>query len=287
MFQVTGSFVCREGDNAMADINQKIWRIVGFIAAIVALVVLVTVPVVARPNTGLIAFLPFGSSPVAPVESYKAEFTDNIHLWNVVRWQKDTAFELEHEDSCDSGQCGFLELGVDKPESYAIASPLILGPQRPYVIEFRARFHEREDKHQLGAVFGADWQAAPCPGDNNSACFNHYYEFRVRYRDVNGDEFLEYRLRRIDGHDGNNIEQGEDLVDWTRADGVTAGNWIKWQVRYGVRGDITFKANNDELPGSAQDSRYDDPSYFGVLSRAGDVGNVQARFDEYAIMLDQ
>jgi hypothetical protein len=105
----------------------------------------------------------------------------------------------------------------------------------------------------------------------------------VRYRDVNGDKFLEYRLRRIDGHDNNNVEQGKDLVGWTRADGVNADDWHKWTVRYGVRGNISFKVDNNELPGSAEDKKYDDPLYFGVLGRAGDNGDAMARFDQFKI----
>lgn len=237
----------------------------------------------AGPGASQTLFLPFVTAPAVPVDSYETEFTDSIEPWTAVRWQKGLTFDIDHEDGCDGSHCGFLDIKIDNTDSYAIASPLILGPQPPYVLEFRAKLRQREDKHQYGVVFGADRQSGPCPGDNTDSCFNHYYEFRVRFRDVDGDRFLEYRLRRIDGHDGNNIEQGEDLVDWIRADGVNADDWNKWTVRYGVRGDITFKANNKEMPGSAQDKKYDDALYFGLLGRSGENDEAQARFDKFSI----
>ena len=79
------------------------------------------------------------------------------------------------------------------------------------------------------------------------------------------------------------VEQGTDLVDWTRAEGVNADDWHKWSVRYGVRGGISFKVDNQDLPGSAEDKKYDDPLYFGVMSRAGDNGDARARFDNFKI----
>ena len=254
------------------------------LVAIVLLTGVIAWPAVARPDADLFSYLPFVTSPRVPTELYETDFEESIDPWKLVRWQKNGSYDLDHDSGCDSGHCSFLDLDVNDAETYAIASPLILGPNPPYEIEFRAKLRDRQDKHQYGVVFGADWQDAPCPGDNTDSCFNHYYEFRVRYRDVNGDKFLEYRLRRIDGHDGNNVEQGKDLVDWTRADGVDADEWHKWTVHYGVRGNISFKVDNNELPGSAEDKKYDDPLYFGVLGRAGDQGDAMARFDQFKIV---
>jgi hypothetical protein len=249
----------------------------------VALLAAIALPALAQPDVDSVSFLPFVTSPRVPTELYETEFEGSIEPWKLVRWQKNGSYDLAHDSGCDSGHCSFLDLDVSDAETYAIASPLILGPNLPYEIEFRAKLRDRQDKHQYGVIFGADWQSAPCPGDNTDGCFNHYYEFRVRYRDVNGDKFLEYRLRRIDGHDGNNVEQGKDLVEWTRVDGVNADEWHKWTVHYGVRGNISFKVDNNELPGSAEDKKYDDALYFGVLSRAGDKGDAMARFDQFKI----
>jgi hypothetical protein len=261
-----------------------------FITGLVALIVLlllIALPTLAQPNADSMAFLPFLTSPQVPTELYETDFDDNIEPWKLVRWQKGGSYDLGYESGCDSGHCGFLDLDVDNEETYAIASPLILGPNLPYEVEFRAKLRDRDDKHQYGVVFGADWNSGPCPGNNADTCFNHYYEFRVRYRDTGVDQYLEYRLRRIDGHDSNNVEQAEELVEWTRADGIDAEDWHKWSVRYGSRGNITFKVDNNQLPGSAEDRTYDEPRYFGVFARAGDNGDARARFTSFSIARDE
>lgn len=248
------------------------------------LLLLMAWPAGAQEDPSPRIYLPIMRAPIVALDAYETEFADSIDPWQAVRWQKGINFDVTHEDGCDSGHCGFLDVDVDNAESYTIVSPLIQGPGIPYDIEFRAKLRDREDKHQYGVVFGADRSLDPCPGDNTDACFNRYYEFRVRYRDENGQQFLEYRLRRVDGHDNNNVEQGEDLLPWTRAEGIPADDWVKWEVRYGTRGDITFKANNQELPGSVNDRRHDDPLYFGVFARAGDNGDVRARFDKFSLV---
>jgi hypothetical protein len=256
--------------------------------AVTILAVMAALPAAAEPVASTMVHLPFVTTPEAvPTDSYETDFDDGIEPWKMVRWQKGGSYDLSYDSGCDSGHCGLLDLDVDNEDTYAIASPLILGPNRPYVIEFRAKLSDRQDKHQYGAVFGGDWDSGACPGDNTDSCFNHYYEFRVRYRDVNGDKYLEYRLRRIDGHDSNNVEQAKELVEWTRADGVNAEDWHKWSVRYGVRGTISFKVDNNELPESANDSKYADPSYFGLLARAGDHGDSRARITSFGIARDE
>ena len=252
----------------------------GFVASltvVAALVLLLAGSAAAGPQADSMAFLPYVTSPIVPVDFYETSFTDSIEPWKAVRWQNGTNYDVEH----NSG--GHLDVKVNTNETYVIVSPLIQGPQPPYEIDFRARLNDRKDKAQYGMVFGGDWHGAPCPGDNTTGCFNHYYEFRVRYRDVGGDKYLEYRLRRIDGHDGNNVAQGEELVEWTRAEGVDVDGWVKWTVRYGSRGHITFKANNSELSGSAEDKKYDDPLFFGIYAKAGEFGDTEARFDTFRI----
>ncbi|MFN2137969.1 MAG: hypothetical protein ACK2UK_18585 [Candidatus Promineifilaceae bacterium] len=260
----------------------------GFLACMLLLLVF-SRSAAASPYASTVVHLPFVTSPVVPTESYETDFENSIEPWKMVRWQKGGSYDLDHDSGCDNGHCGILELDVDKEETYAIASPLILGPNRPYVIEFRAKLDDPKDKHQYGVVLGADWNDGGCPGDNTDSCFNHYYEFRVRFRDEGGEKYLEYRLRRVDGHDGNNVEEGKDLVEWTRVtvNGVNAEDWNKWSVRYSSRHNFTFKINNDELGGSAEDSKYDDPLYFGVMARASENGDARAQFTSFSIAIDQ
>ena len=73
---------------------------------------------------------------------------------------------------------------------------------------------------------------------------------------------------------------------WTSADGLNADDWHKWTVRYSTRSNFSFKVDNNELPGSAQDTKYHTPFSFGVLSRAGDTGDARARFDNFSIAAD-
>ena len=269
------------------EFNRSKMLFIGLFAVTI-LVVIVAWPAAAEPGASSVAYLPVITSPPAvPVDTYETDFDDGIEPWEMVRWQKGGSYDLKHESGCDSDHCGFLELDIDDSETYAIVSPLILGPNRPYVIEIRAQLRDRQDKHQYGVVFGGDWDSSACPGNNTDSCFNNYYEFRVRYRDDGGEPYLEYRLRRIDGHDNNNVEEGKDLVEWTRADGVNAEDWHKWSVRYGVRGNITFKVDNNDLPESANDTKYDGPAYFGVIARAGDNGDARARFNSFSIARDE
>ena len=251
---------------------------------LVAVLLGLTWPASAAPQALFDAYLPVITSPLVAVDVYEVEFEDNIEPWRAVRWQgARTNYDVGHNSGCDSSHCGFLDVSVANAETYMIVSPLILGPNPPYDIEFRAKLRDREDKDQYGVVFGGDWQGQPCPGGNVDGCFNHYYEFRARYRDVSGEKYVEYRLRKIDGHDSNNVEQGTDLIEWTRAEGVDAEDWIKWTLHYGSSGHITVKANNLEQAGSARDTKYRDSRFFGVLSRAGDKSDSKARFDKFSI----
>ncbi len=246
---------------------------------VAALVLVFAGPAAAGPQADSMAFLPYVSSPAAPpVDAYETDFTDSIEPWKAVRWQTGASFDVDHNGA------GYLDLEVNTKEHYAIVSPLIAGPTAPYNILFRAKLHDRKDKAQFGAIFGADWNGAPCPGDNSDGCFNQYYEVRVRYRDVNGEQYLEYRILRIDGHDENNIEQIKDLVEWTRVEGANADDWNKWEVRYGSRGTIRVRANNLEQVESASDSKYTSSRYFGLYAKAGENGDTDASFDKFSIV---
>ena len=110
------------------------------------------------------------------------------------------------------------------------------------------------------------------------SCFNRYFESRSRYLNIGGEKYAEYRLRRIDGHDSNNVEMGEDLVEWTRAEGVNAEDWIKWEIRFRSSGHIYVKANSNEQPAYARDNKYQDQRYLGLMARTNEHSDALVHF---------
>lgn len=231
--------------------------------------------------------LPLVAAPERPPSDYDFPFTDDIDPWRERRWRLGAAYDLNHLSGCEAGRCGLLKLTVNTDNAYIIASPAVKGPERPYVIDFRARFKDKKDKHQYGVIFGADRQSGvECPKPDFSSCFTHYYEFRVRYRDTNEGRYVEYRIRRVDSHDGANQPVGEDLVEWTRADVKDVNDYIKWTVRFGESGHIRVKADNSEQAGFGRDSKYGGDLYFGVLTRTVEQGNATALFDSFKISAD-
>ena len=241
------------------------------------LILVLTGSAVAGIQVDSMAYLPVVTSPIVQTDIYETDFTHGIEPWKAVRWHKGASYDVTH----NSG--GSLDVKIKTNDTYVIVSPLIAGPQAPYNILFRAKLHDRKDKAQYGVIFGADWQGAPCPGDNSDGCFNHYYEFRARYRDISGEKYMEYRIRRVDGHGGNNVEQGTDLITWTRVTGANAEDWNKWEVHYGSSGNIRVKANNVEQAQSARDGKYTLSRYFGVYAKAGENGSTNASFDKFDI----
>ena len=243
-------------------------------------------PATAEPHEDTLSYMPYVSSPpVVPVDQYNTGFDAGIEPWTAVRWNNGSDFDVKHNSGCNDGRCGFLDLPVFSKQSYVIASPRIAGPQRSYNIIFRAKLNNRKDKHQYGAIFSADATGKPCPGDNNSSCFNRYYEFLVRYRN-DGEEYLQYRIRRIDGHDENNVAYGDVLVDWTRAEGAKATEWTKWEINFRSSGHIYIRANNQDQPAYARDNKFTDQRYFGLITRSNENSNAYVLFDKYEIFKD-
>ncbi len=239
----------------------------------------------AEPDQDSWVYLPYVARSNPPVDYYATDFKEGMVPWQMVRWQHDDGYDSWWEEGCIGRHCGFLNLLVSKAHSYAIVSPLIEGPTRSYVLTFRARLSDRKDKHQYGAIFSADADEV-CPGHNTNNCFNRYYQFRARFRKENGQEWMEYRLRRIDGHDQNKIEYGEDLMPWTRAEGVKVDDWIKWEIRFRASGHIYVRANNRDQPGYARDNKHLYQRYFGLTTRTSEKGKAFAQFDLFEISVD-
>lgn len=224
-----------------------------------------------KPEQDTTVYLPMiiGDSPSA--ESYDENFSEGIEPWAARRWSAGADYEIKHNDGCDDGRCGFLEMKINNNGAYVIASPIAaVDAPFTYKITTRAKLLDRDDGDAYGIIFGGDWTSNGCPGNDFTTCFSEYYEFRVRYRDDNGDKFLEWKLKRVEGHDENNQNFGPDIIDWKRLDGVNPDSWVKWDVEVHNNGQMHIFANNAQQAGSAKDTTYIHNHYFGLIGRTRD-----------------
>lgn len=229
-------------------------------------------------------YLPFvvGAPPAA--ESYETHFTDDIVPWAARRWSAGADYDISHNDGCDGGECGFLEIKVNNPAAYVIVSPVEpVDAPFTYKIMTRAKLLNRDDGDAYGIIFGGDGLAIDCPAADFSICFNVYYEFRVRYRDVSGDQYLEWKLKRVEGHDANNQNFGPDIIDWKRLDDGNADEWVKWEIEVHNNGQLYIFANNKKQAGSARDASYIQNKHFGFLGRTSGQGGAHVLFDRFRI----
>ena len=221
-----------------------------------------------------------------PGGDFEQGFTSSIQPWAVRRWSNDTGFSIYHDDSTDDDRSGFLNLQVDKKDSYAIASPLVAGPSAPYNIESFIKLRSpRETDQQYGIIFGGNYIGGDCPASDFSTCFTHYYEMRVRfyYDDVSDKNRMDMKLKRIDSHDANNNNEGPDLIDWKRVGGVDEDGFIEWDITVKEDGKIYISANDSEIA-HVTDSTYIDNPYFGVIVRnGGDVKDAEIRVDVFKV----
>ena len=256
---------------------------IALLLAFVGIILIMTGPTAADTQGDAVIFLPFVTSPILPVDKYETSFDSSIEPWTAVRWHENSSHTLSHDAGCENSLCGFLNLEEQAYRSYVIASPLIEGPNRPYSIVFRAKWHKPKDQQEYGAIFSADAAGQPCPGDNTSTCFNRYYEVLVRYRSVEGAKSVEYRIRRIDGHDENNAPIAKNLTDWTEAVGAKLDDFNKWEIIFRESGQINVKMNNDEQAAYARDNKYDDQRFFGVITGTYLGDHALVKFDRFRI----
>lgn len=243
---------------------------------------LAALPATADPAQDAFVYLPFVITSDAPVDFYETGFDSGIGSWQAVRWTEGAPHEVSHNDGCHFGECGMLDVKVSDKTSYVIASPLIPGPDRSFRITFRARLQDAKNTDQYGAVFAADRSGASCPGNNTDGCFNQYYEFRVRYRD-DGEKYLEYRIRRVDGHDAGNVEFGDDIIEWTRAENVDPEDWNKWEISFRASGHLEVRANNQDQPAFGRDNKFLEQRYFGLMAYTNESSETYAHFDSFKI----
>jgi hypothetical protein len=233
------------------------------------------------------AIPPMPDDPCFPIQNqppgdYFNEFSepDSILCWKERRWTKDSVFSITHDSEEDNERKGILNMAISPDQKYVIVSPLVRAKPAPYNIEIDAKVRsERRDNDQYGIIFGANRAGGDCPADDFSSCFTNYYELRVRYRENDTRNWMQFKLKRIDDHDSNNQSLGPDLIDWTDVDEfVSEDSWVEWDVNVQSDGEITIKAN-DKTVGSADDTTYIDNPYFGLEVRTGDVDETEVRID--------
>ncbi len=234
----------------------------------------------AQESDEFLAFVPLTLKVPPTLESYDEDFTDNIDPWAARRWSAGPDYEIKHNDGCDDGHCGFLEMKVKNAQAYVIASPMAaVDAPFAYKVTTRAKLLNRDDGDAYSMIIGGNWLDNGCPGQDFTTCFTGYYEFRVRYRDDNGDKFLEWKLKKVEGHDENNQNFGPDIIEWKRLDNVDPDTWVKWDVEVHNNGQLYIFANNAKQAGSAKDDTYIRKDYFGLMARSGVKGNTHVIFD--------
>ena len=240
------------------------------------------------PSKTHLPFITYGIPNVTPTptitpgDSYFKGFSNNIDPWVKVRWSDGADSELSHSDTCDGDICGFLNLKVDKTDHYAIVSPKEPSKPYPYTIETEAKIRSpRHDKDSYGIIFGASTNGQVCPVNDFSTCFNHYYELRVRYRDSGGNQWIEFKLVRVEGHDENNQPIGTDLIGWTEIN-EDPDSVVEWDVKVKENGDIVIKADEDKV-GEANDGTFLNNPYFGLIVTSGPNGSSEVKFGYYEV----
>ena len=238
------------------------------------------------PEEDSMVYMPMiiGSAMQPPSTSYQDDFTDTIAPWAARRWTKGADYVIKHNDECNDGHCGFLDVKVNSSQAYVIASPMeAVAAPFIYDVRARAKLLDRDDGDEYGIIYGANWTSNGCPANDFSTCFTEYYEFRVRYRDDNGDKFLEWKLKRVEGHDENNQNFGPDIIDWKRLDGVNPDSWVNWKIEVHNNGQMNIFANNVKQAGSAKDATYINNHYFGLMGRSSGNGGSHVLFDRMII----
>lgn len=270
------------------------------ISAILAVIVITTAAIMIgsvqaeqgltlAPEEDSFAYIPMiiGNPAPPPSESYVDDFEEGIDPWKAVRWNDGSEYEIKYNDynnGCTDGHCNFMEVEVKSGQSYVLVSPLeAVEAPFAYKVGTRAKLVNRDDGDAFSIIFGGEWTSNGCPAADFSTCFTKYYEFRVRYRDVNGDEYLEWKLKKVEGHDSNNQNIGPDIIDWKRLDGVDADSWVNWEVEVHNNGQMYIFANNVQQPSSAKDSTYIRNHYFGLMGRSGNNGGSHVLFDRMRI----
>ena len=170
---------------------------------------------------------------------------------------------------------------------YAITAPMQAVPSAwssasGYHIDTRVMLSDGVDNlHSYGLVFGGDWNGQPCPADDYSSCFNHYYRLNIIWDD---EDSFQMQLKRIDYHasDGNS-GKGVSLISYRDVSVSDTLGWNNWSVDVRDNGDIDVYVNGRSV-GHANDSRYvGNSTYFGTFASSNEYLGTLALHDYYRV----
>jgi uncharacterized repeat protein (TIGR01451 family) len=147
---------------------------------------------------------------------YRDDYTDAASGWAMRRTSSESNSEWELSYRTDQ----ILQLIMKDKNEYMIASPLRELPTLPVNIETDVSFNEFNgtpvsDRQAFAIIFGANWNGETCPNGDFSSCFTSYYRLRFRWRDGTND-FWEYRLDWVKGHDSTDEPIVDTLIDWNQ-----------------------------------------------------------------------
>ncbi|MFZ0545439.1 MAG: hypothetical protein WAM60_08370 [Candidatus Promineifilaceae bacterium] len=205
---------------------------------------------------------------------YRDSFNDSSSGWTMRRQDTDTVVNDSYYRD------GRLVLEMDSSYDYQIVSSLAPAPAPPYQIESRIQLVGVDNLHSYGIIFGGDWNGQPCPNNDYSSCFNHYYRLNVIWSG-NLNNRLTVQLKRIYYHDENNVGRGVDLAP-TRTVEVNppAQGFQTWVIQVFPNGDIRVRVNGN-LVFSVNDTHYVQNPFFGAFSSTDEYTGLEAEFEYF------
>lgn len=213
-----------------------------------------------------------------PSGNYQDDFTGGIDGWLPRRAFVGANYSFGHRGDEDGGRQGQLEMVVTTTDSFMMMSPLVQAKKPPYNIEVVAKLKDPKDRQMYGIVFGGDWNGQPCSAPTPTSCFNRYYELRVQYRNFDGKQFQEMKLKRIDGHDANGEPVGPTLVDWVKGGNVGPDEWVEIDIYVEADGTINLTWNG-KYRAQKQDATLINQPYFGLMLITRENGNARVKYD--------
>ncbi|UCG23145.1 MAG: hypothetical protein JSW55_13400 [Chloroflexota bacterium] len=217
------------------------------------------------------------SDSIEVVGNYLDGFTDRGSGWRMVRQDTD---DIDQRVYYSGGKLIHRQHGR---WDYLMSSPLKPAPEGAYRLEARVRFDDQDNLHTYGLVFGGDWNGSNCPNSRYTSCFKHYYRLlAIWYSDDSGK--LRIQLKRIDRHDpDSNAGRGTTLIDYKDVKvRKPPSDWQNWRVDVSASGKISIFVNNN-LVGSARDTRYIHNRYFGGYSATNEYAGLRVEFDWFRV----